>query len=169
MRDLFISWLIARRELFVLTAKKNLHGHLSSMAEDVAHDAMLKLLNRADSFKGSERQFDSYANRVVKSTCIDLSRKKESEVRPVSDSGFPESEDSSADGLILLIRKERAAAVRQALLKINKHYRQIILLKIRFDCSGKEIAERLNMDERYVSVYYQRGMKQLEEVLKNTI
>lgn len=165
-RELFIFWIIQKQDLFISTAKKHLHGFLKSMAEDVAQDAILQMLKIADTFEGTERQFDSYANSTVRSKCIDLSRKSEykcSELK--SDFSLLENQSSGTSALDELIRNERVLKTRKALLKLRRKDRQIILLRVQFDCSNRQIANRLGISEKNVSQTYKRAFDRLTEIL----
>lgn len=165
-RELFIFWIIQKQDLFISTAKKHLHGFLKSMAEDVAQDAILQMLKIADTFEGTEHQFDSYANRTVRSKCIDLSRKSEykcSELK--SDFSFLENQSSGTSALDELIRNERVLKTRKALLKLRRKDRQIILLRVQFDCSNRQIANRLGISEKNVSQTYKRAFDRLAEII----
>lgn len=166
---LFISWIEAKYQLFINTARKNLHGHLKNMAEDIAHDAIYIMLKKAETFDGNERQFDAYANRTVITKCIDYARSGHAKCDPVGFSFNEADSDDSFSVLENIIRLERRTEVRRALLKLKRRDMLLILLRVKFDCSAREIEQRLGIPEANVSQYYKRAMKQLAKKLRGLI
>lgn len=166
--NIFISWILNRQELFVNTARKHLHGYLKSMAEDVAQDAILTMLRKANSFNGCERQFDAYANRTVINKCIDLSRRKSTKCTPHDDMSlfcFDNSENAISV-LEEIIRLERHTSVRHAILELNERDKKLVLLKNKFELSHRQISEHMNIPEGHIGTYYKRALDKLKEILK---
>lgn len=168
-RSLFISWIVAKHELFINTARKHLHGHLKNMAEDIAHDAIYIMLKKADTFNGTERQFDAYANMTVKSKCIDYARSGHAKCFLSNHLLNAEEHDTEFTALEKIVRLERRTEVRRALLKLKRRDMLLILLRVKFDCSAREIEQRLGIPEANVSQYYKRAMKRLAKKLGYSI
>lgn len=58
--------------------------------------------------------------------------------------------------------------IKNALDKVRKNYREVLYLRYYKHLKIKEISERLNIPEKTVSTYINRGLKELRYYLQNT-
>lgn len=70
----------------------------------------------------------------------------------------------TGDQQLICEKQETLAELGAALMNMKKAYRDVIILRIYFDCSYKEIAQALRISESAAKVRYHRGIEMLREV-----
>ena len=73
--------------------------------------------------------------------------------------------EESTDPLQALAKKETISEVVEALMGMKKIYRDVIVLRVYFECSYKELSQVLGISESAAKVRYHRGI----EILKSKI
>ena len=129
-------------EMLVPVAYKVAHQVLknASDAEDVAHDAMMKVLQRLFMYD-SRWSIRTWVSRIARNTAIDLLRKR----RKVSWHGVPDYADARPLQDEVAMRNERQAMVRRALVDLPPMYREVIDLHHFQDLKYREIASELDV------------------------
>ena len=74
--------------------------------------------------------------------------------------------DGGADDPQLICEKQEIMAeLSAALMDMKKAYRDVIILRIYFECSYKEIAQALHISESAAKVRYHRGIEMLRSLV----
>ena len=73
--------------------------------------------------------------------------------------------DESSNPEQVLEKKETLSAVVDALMGMKKIYRDVIVMRVYFECSYKELSQVLGISENTAKVRYHRGV----ELLKSKI
>ena len=125
----------------------------------------LKRFNQGKSFK-------IWIFTIAKNTAYDFFKRK----KTVPFSFFEDAEGNnkleniSEDEILpdeLLEKADAARELEKALKKIPDHYRIILLMRYKNDCSLQEIAEILNLPYNTVKSQHQRGLLALKKILNN--
>ncbi|MEZ4804554.1 MAG: sigma-70 family RNA polymerase sigma factor [Bacteroidia bacterium] len=134
-------------------------------AEEIFHDAILKVFNKIDSFKG-ESQLKTWINRIGVNTALDFLRKKKSAlvVEHISDHAL---EIGDTD-----IEQEVSFEAEQA-MKLLAHLSQnqqiVINMYVIDEMSHREIAQQLNISEEASRAQYSRAKRALANLLETKI
>lgn len=138
-------------------------------AEDVVHDAFLKIWARASTFDGERGSGRGWIYSIVRNQALNLIRDGEREV-DVSDDGLEEI--VSAESLRLSNQMTDAFELRadlgrlhDCLSNLDVPKRNSILYAYIDGCSHSEIAERLQSPLGTVKAWIKRGMSTLKECM----
>jgi RNA polymerase sigma-70 factor (ECF subfamily) len=131
-----------------------------SEAQDITQESFLKILRAAPGYRPSAK-FRTYLFRVVSRLCIDFLSKK----RPVTTDSLPDVVDAVEDPEQILVRKESAVAVREALDTLPAKQRLAIILQSYEGLNYHEIAEALDTSTKAVDSLLQRARLSLRERL----
>jgi RNA polymerase sigma-70 factor (ECF subfamily) len=133
------------------------------VAEELAHDAFIKLYERIDHFPDAD-QAKYWLIRVAKNHALNHVKRRQRERRayervlaqPVTPP--PTGEDQ-------LIRGETSVEVQEALQKLPEKLRVILIMKEYTELNYKEIAKALGITEANVKVRVFRARQKLAEIL----
>ena len=75
--------------------------------------------------------------------------------------------DESADPQQMFEKKETVSEVVEALMSMKKTYRDVIIMRVYFECSYKELSQVLGISESAAKVRYHRGIEILKSVHGN--
>ena len=153
-------------EFFHKVAKKFMTGYYADFAEDAAQSSILKALKKIDSFSPSQSKFTTWAYELVKNTCFDILKEK---CNFLTKNG---SLDERAGGLCFLgddlNDKMKFKLFRNAIFKLKKRDQQLVLLKIRFKCSAREMSQITGIPEKSINMFMLRAKCNLHENLLAT-
>lgn len=76
--------------------------------------------------------------------------------------------DEYADPQQVFEKKETVAEVISALMSMKKTYRDVIVMRVYFECSYKELSQVLGISESAAKVRYHRGIEILKAVHTNS-
>ena len=133
------------------------------LAEDLVADIFVKAWEKLHTYKvRAGVPFGAWLFRIARHALIDAYRKTR---------GFEElteefvDEDATNDPRMRLEQRLSVRLVRNALAKLPKDYRDVLLLHYVAGLGHKEVATALSMTEGYVRILKFRGLKKLETLL----
>ena len=129
------------------------------LAEDAVHNAFLKIIPHLERF----HKFDCQETKnliviFIRSTSIDLYRKRKREFEQIDtlDQDIPTEADFSALNV---------ADILSAIKTLPEIYRDVLLLKVEYEYTDREIAKILGIKTDTVSKRLERARKQLKKLL----
>jgi RNA polymerase sigma-70 factor (ECF subfamily) len=125
-------------------------------ARDVVQEAFLRIWDAAPRYRPTAL-FRTYLFRIVSRLCLDSIRRK----RPVPMVQVPEPVDSTPTQIEDILMRERAEAVRRALVQLPARQRMAVVMRYYENCGYKEIAEALEVTEKAAERLLVRGRKAL--------
>ena len=131
-------------------------------AEDVAQDALLRLLDAAPRYR-PEARFTTYLYRIVSRLCLDRLRRRP----PPAE--LPEAVEASPTPPEAALYRERDQAVAAALAALPPRQRLVIVLRYFEGLAGAEIAEIAGTSPKAVERLLARGRTTLEVSLRPLI
>ena len=147
-----------------------------SLAEDLAQDTFVKVLNALDSYR-PEYRFSSWVFKIANNVAIDQLRRRE--LTTLSLDGSPDARtrdeveatalqavDRGETPLSELESRELGTVIEQAIAKLRPEYRSCILLRHVEGRSYEEIAEALDLPLGTVKTYIHRARHELREYLE---
>ena len=137
-----------------------LYWHLKDVhrAEDLTSEVFFKAFKNWKRFKEGYPQ--AWLFRIARNLLIDFYRSKKT-------SSLEQAEEISVDlDLVESLEKDEAAqSLQQALTKLPKNLREVVILRFFEDSSAVEIGAILGISEGNVRVLQFRGLKKLKEEL----
>jgi RNA polymerase sigma factor (sigma-70 family) len=138
-------------------------------AEDVLHDAFLKIWTRASSFDGARGSGRGWIYSIVRNQALNLIRDGERDA-DVSDEGLDaimatESLNLSAQMTDAFELRQDLGRLHDCLSHLDVPKRNSILYAYVDGCSHSEIAERLQSPLGTVKAWIKRGMSTLKECM----
>jgi len=149
----------------------------STVSEDLAQDAFIKVLNHLDKYR-PEFKFSSWLFKIANNVAIDHLRKRS--LPTISIDGSPHARtaaeveatsfdiaDPSENALDELASKELGSAIEVAIGKLRPEYRNCIMLRHVEGRSYEEIAATLDLPLGTVKTYIHRARHELREALEH--
>lgn len=130
-------------------------------AEDLTSTTFLKALEKIDRFDPSKGTFGGWAMTIAKNVLTDHFRA----LRPATDIDDVWDLRSDDDVVRDLDDKEAHRELREALSKLPKDKREIVLLRVWEDLSYAEIAALTGKSEGNCKVIFSRAMKDLRSLV----
>lgn len=145
------------------------------LAEDLAQDTFVKVLNALDRYK-PEYKFSSWIFKIANNTALDEIRRKR--LKTISLQGSPNavtpdqqaattpsiaSDDQAPDEFVEA--RELSAEIEVALGEIRAEYRSAIVMYHMEGLAYEEIAQVMDVPLGTVKTYIHRGRKELRDVL----
>lgn len=142
-------------------------------AEDLAHDAFLKAIEKADTFRGFG-SFDKWLMRITVNTALEYLRKK-----PQTDLNLnidnlesmvdDQETECSAEDFMSAIRKADFSQkeILEAIAQLPDHHRVVLNLYVFEHLSHNEIAKLLNIAPSTSKSHLMRARKKLQIILFN--
>ncbi|WP_422361388.1 RNA polymerase sigma factor [Reichenbachiella sp.] len=137
-------------------------------AEEVAHDAFVKLLSSVDKFKG-ESKFTTWFYRIVMNMAISRTRKKRIRTEDIDSRPSGIAEYSSFEEFGGLKAKDRTYYLNQAVSKLKDEERLLITLYYFDELDMDEIVEVTKIDKGNLKVKIFRARKKLADVLRKML
>jgi len=130
-------------------------------AEDMAQELWIKVWNEAPRWQ-PKAKFSTWLYQVLMNSCIDYKRKK----RPVN---FAEIEayDESPGQVDIIISRQKAATVRDAMAKLPERQQIALALCYYEEMSNQKAAEILGVNTGTLQQLLFRARKNLKEMLEN--
>jgi RNA polymerase sigma-70 factor, ECF subfamily len=149
----------------------------STVSEDLAQDAFIKVLNHLDKYR-PEFKFSSWLFKIANNVAIDHLRRRQLDT--ISMDGSPHAmtaseveatsfdiADTAENALDELAARELGGAIEQAIGKLRPEYRNCIMLRHVEGRSYEEIAATLDLPLGTVKTYIHRARHQLREALEH--
>jgi RNA polymerase sigma-70 factor (ECF subfamily) len=158
--------LFLRYERTVLNLTWRLLGEREE-AEDVKQEAFLRVLTKAEQFRG-DCSFKTWILRIAHNLCCSALRRRQRrpEVDPLDEMVLePREEQVDANPEAHLLRRELAAQVQAALQALPEHHRAMIVLREMEGLTYDEIAEALGCTRNAVKVRLHRAREALRKKL----
>lgn len=142
-------------------------------AEDITQAAFARVFARRAGWQPTGR-FSTFLWRIAINLCHDELRRNARhsecslealEEEGLADLDFAGAEDQSPDAQVEV--RERGEAVRDALLRLAPHYREVIVLRHYQDLKFHEIGEVLGIPEGTVKSRMAEGLTQMSRFLKH--
>lgn len=137
-------------------------------AEEVAHDAFVKLLTSADKFKG-ESKFTTWFYRIVMNMAISRTRKKRVRTEDIDNQPAGIAEYSSFEEFGGLNTQDRNYYLSKAVGKLKDEERLLITLYYFDELEMDEIVEITKIDKGNLKVKIFRVRKKLADMLKKML
>jgi RNA polymerase sigma-70 factor, ECF subfamily len=130
------------------------------LAQDLVQDVFLKLWRRADTFEPAKGSFSAWIFTIARRSAIDLQRRRARRAAlPLESAPEPRVEDETWHQL------EVDWQVVEALLTMDSHLREPLLLAYYRGLTQREIADHLGVPLGTVKSRMSRGLARLGEIL----
>jgi len=134
-----------------------------ALVEDIVADVFVKAWEKLDSYKGRKgTPFSSWLFRIAKHVVIDTYRTQK-EIVELDEVHV--DEDRWNDPVLGITQEMQAKLLRQAMNKLPKRYREVLLLSFMSNLGHGEIARAMKMREGGVRILKHRALKKLGELL----
>ena len=134
-----------------------------AVAEDVVADIFVKAWEKLDSYKGRKgTPFSSWLFRIAHNIVIDTYRTHKSTVELDE---FHIDEDRWNDPALQIGLDIQSTLLRQAMAKLPKRYREVLLLTFMSNLSHLEVARAMRAREGAVRILKHRALKKLATLL----
>lgn len=137
--------------------------HNKELAEDLTEDTFLKAFKEIHSYKDIKKSFSAWLYKIASNRVIDHIRKESVLFQDLSLDIADESMNTQKN----TSEKINFEWIQKALLRLPETQREAVILKFINEKTTKEIAEYLEKTETAVRVLISRGIKTLQEVLKD--
>lgn len=134
------------------------------IAEEICHDAYIKIYQRLDLFPDTD-QAKYWLIRVVKNQALNHAKRKQRERRAYEKVLF-ESKKQVDSVEHQVMRAEDSILVQAALQKLPEAMRVILIMKEYADLSYRDIAQTLGITEANVKVRMFRARQKLAEIME---
>jgi len=131
-------------------------------ASDLAQDVFLRAYRALGTFKG-QSAFATWLYRVAVNVCLNRKAVKRLATEPLERREIAATADEAADHLV--IRQERAAAVRAAISQLPKKQRATMILRMYQELPHEEIAAILGSSVGAVKANFFHALNNLKKLL----
>jgi RNA polymerase sigma-70 factor (ECF subfamily) len=152
----------ARDKLVAWLSKKNNRAN----AEDVAHDAILRVLKQPGLYDARKGKIETWLFGVAKNLAIDATRHRKRTPLVDLDTITEDVASCTADPAELYEQKARNTRLYKALLRLPRRQRFPVILHIMSNRSYPYIATRLNMKPEQARYEVKKGLAALRTVLR---
>jgi RNA polymerase sigma factor (sigma-70 family) len=142
-------------------AKENLNSSLHSWAEDLVQDAFVKAAKNSANFDANKGKLSTWLAQITINLCRDFSKKRVN--KEVCYGDFFSFTTSSAWETPRVKYKD----LQPYLSQLSPRYRQVLILKYRFELTAKEMEKYMNVQAKSVPVLVQRAKESLGAVMKS--
>lgn len=134
-------------------------------SKDVVHDVFSTFHQKEAAIIGlkSENHIKNYLYLSVKNNCIDLLRKKKSEINYWTKTTFSEASDESIE--LKIIQSEVFVAVYKVIEELPESCREVFKKAYLEGLSNAEVAAELNLSINTIKTQKQRGLKYVKSKL----
>lgn len=135
----------------------------AGLVEDIVADVFVKAWEKLDSYKGRKgTPFSSWLFRIAKHVVIDTYRTQKETIELDE---VHVDEDRWNDPALGITQEMQAKLLKQAMNKLPKRYREVLLLSFMSNLGHGEIARTMRMREGGVRILKHRALKKLGELL----
>lgn len=162
---------------FIRTERRRLVGYVRSIvnetadidAEDLVHDVLLRLLERADN-EGAVENLTAYVYQSMRNRVVDASRRRQLSVSiEDSDASFTDwLRTSVSEGIDSITHERNRLALFNALNKLTDIERDVVIAHEFEGASFKTLAARLKMPVNTLLSHKSRAIKKLRRQLTQT-
>lgn len=142
--------------------------HDRAVAEELAQDAFVRAFARLDSYD-PERKFSAWFFRVLHNLVIDHLRRRRVDtvsLDALTADGYQGPMDASTTSPEdELERRGLAVALEDALSRLRREYREVVVLRYQQGLTVEEIAEALGLPEGTVKTFLHRARKEMAGLL----
>ena len=131
--------------------------------EECVSEAAMRVWDRIEQFDPSRGSWNAWLTALTRNAALDKARKNKSIVSSEEISGEAPSAEPTPEELI--VKKEREAALREALSRLSVQERALFYRKYYYLQSTAQIASELGMTERAVEGRLYRLKKRLRKTL----
>lgn len=142
-------------------------------AEDLAHDAFLTAIEKADNFRGLG-SFEGWLKRIAVNKALHYLRDQErisplDDETEVSDSKVSNEDETSPDDMMATIRKADFSReeILDAIAQLPDHHRTVLNLYVFERLTHQQIAELLGIPQNTSKSHLMRARKELQQILFN--
>ena len=139
------------------------------LAEDALQDTFLRVYTKYDGFR-HESSEKTWITRIAINVCKSFMRKKSFSEKPVDESEFAQYEtleDASLEDIVF--ERERNSRLFKAVIKLDRIYKEVILLFYYRELKTNEIASILKIPEGTVKTRLMRARTILENEVKEEL
>lgn len=133
------------------------------LSEDLAEDVFVKVYSKLDSFDDTKASISTWIYRITQNTLIDYYR-----VRKIH-SEVPEELAATGDIDDELLNDEMLSALADALAKLDKRERDLIVLHYYKGMTLKEVAQVLNMSYSNTKLVHNKCIVELKGMLGDLV
>ncbi len=162
--------IVLRYEAALARYVRRLLGHQLQATEDVLQEIFIKAYVNLNDYDRS-RPFSPWIYRIAHNETISFLRKHNIERQTITGEDALAILERVADGddpAAAWQRKRTEGEVREALSKLDRRYRDVLVLRYLEEKSYDEIADILEMPPGTVATLINRGLKQLQTPLRMT-
>ena len=160
-RSLFEELYLSHRQTMVYVANQILHDQ--SLAEDVTHDAFLRIINHLEKISDPHcHKTRSFVVLIVRNIALDYYRKSKRLAETSYDDIEHIFEDENLNPAELFEQCEERECFRKLASKLKPIYAEVLGLRYSFEYSDIEIAELLGISHDTVRTRLHRARKQLQ-------
>ena len=142
-------------------------------AEDLAHDAFLTAIEKADSYR-SFGSFEGWLMRIAANKAL-LYLREQDRIRPLKDDAtaleaeIPDDEEPSPDDMMAAIRKADFSQeeIMDAIARLPNYHRTVLNLYVFERLTHQQIADLLNISPNTSKSHLLRARKELQKILFN--
>ncbi|MGN1346508.1 MAG: RNA polymerase sigma factor [Eubacteriales bacterium] len=136
-------------------------------AEDAVMDAMCRIVQNGDKFAGRPTS-DMRALAVIyaRNTAIDIYNRNSHRPYPVEE--LPEEADFSLSPELIVTGEDSAELLLRLIGQMPPSYRDVLLLRVRYEMENREIAETLGVTEGTVRTRLSRARSWMKKKLKES-
>ncbi len=158
--------LVAKNVEFIhKVAKKYMKGYYADFAEDVAQTSILKALEKIDLYNATQSKFTTWVYQLVKNTCFDFQKKKRAFL---TEEGFFDSSKYNVKDEEPNTNYEKFKKLRELIFSLNDRDTKLLILKIRFNCSAREMSHFTDLPEKSINTFVLRAKCNLQTKLINS-
>ncbi len=164
----FMTWLYMEYRWLMFSKVKEI-VHNDSTAEDLVHDAVIKLIDKANVLMSlDKRRLVPYVIETAKNTAIDYLRKtSHTEILPLLDELEIETGEPAIEEQIL--RSVDIVEVQNAWPELKNETRELLSRKYFLQQTDKEIADAFHVKPGSVRMMLTRARREALELLKGKI
>lgn len=142
-------------------------------AEDLAHDAFLTAIEKADTFRGFG-SFEGWLMRIAANKAL-LHLREQERIRPLKDDAAatetdtPDEDEPSPDDMMAAIRKADFSQeeILDAIAQLPDHHRMVLNLYVFERLTHQQIADLLDISPNTSKSHLLRARKELQKILFN--
>lgn len=162
-RSLFEEFYLSHRQTMVYVANQILHDQ--ALAEDVTHDAFLRIINHLEKISDAKcNKTRNFIVLIVRNIALDYYRKS----KRLAETSYDDIEfifnDEDHNPEELFLEKEAEEAFGLDITKLHPNYALILAMKYSYEYTNQEIALMLNTSEAKVRMQLHRARKRFKEI-----
>jgi RNA polymerase sigma-70 factor (ECF subfamily) len=152
-----IQFIYNQFHFFRAVVRRSLPNQYWDLSEDFAQDAMLKAIDKIDSFNSQKGNIKSWLYRVIQNHCFDELRKlNRTQIVSINDYAYDLNEPEIES------KEVEFAFIRKAMMHLESRDRRILIYKFMQGMTGKEISHIMGIPENQINMYIKRAKERLK-------